>query len=227
MGIEIRAASADDATAIADGLARSIGRADATGRAPEPLRERVRWAFEGGRDDIAGAASLVAIDSQGHVVAHQGAVRIPMLIRGERRTFGRRFAGFVSPDFLVGGVHSLSEELDAQFAERFEGEGGIEVLVGRVQESDLAWLRTRRGSQVLATMVELVRPAAPLYPADAAYARSAARDGLTLLEGDDALHAGWTVPIPPGDARTYRDGSLQALRTSGPYAPDRSWCAVR
>ena len=148
-GYTLRIGTASDAACIAEAYARESGLSLAV------LRDELECAFH----SDPGPASLMALDAKGRLVAHLGALRLPMLRDGKPLIFGRAFASFVEGSFRIGGRHSPFMELQARFREHFEGRDGIALFFGWWQEIDHWFLRALAGFEPISTGWLLERPA--------------------------------------------------------------------
>lgn len=206
---ELRIATAEDCDGIADGFA------DATGLDARRVRQRVAHAL---RDNPHGSSGVLAVDPDGHVIAHLGVTHVPMQVKGEPLLFGRFHGCFLAPAYRTGGVHALFAALDDLFRETFEVRERLAAVFGQWDESDWWTLRRARGHDAVATSIDLCRPAdRPVLDLGG--------DELVITRGGDGpTPAG---PLEVGPCGVRRDGAFDAWRAAAPGSSDRLWQAWR
>lgn len=197
--------TAQDARALAAGLARS------SGRPVERAVDRTGWVL--GRHP-SGFVGVLATDARGAVLGHVGASPVPILIDGCERRGGRLTASFVDPLHRIGGVHGLGPALVREFLATC----GFELVFGWLDEADWWALRVHHGFVAVGTSVELARPAGPCEGPD---------PGFDAVPADEEALERWERPLVGGASGTRRDGRLVAFRTGGPWSGDRAWLARR
>ena len=203
-GFQLSIGTPDDAAAIARGMA---------GDEESDLRE-LSWAFG---THPGGFASLVARDGAGNVVAHLGALREPMDVRGELLTFGRLFGCFVNEDHRIGGRHSLLVEMLSAFREEFESKAKLAMVFGRFQEPDFWFLRKIADFQAISTGSTLVRVPSARKRLNSEF----------VVRADEALLSSILEPPVEGLCQVRRTGDLLRYRIGGPHADAVVLCLVR